>query len=269
MSGGFFTFQCFVFFLIFAFSCLCFFSSFPLLLDFLKPKSGPSNEVYRQKHSKIHSNHCKHSIKQEKWKGMFLLQPTFAKILFAKIGFWYFGGIFWTNLSSKSIKTNYKNRGFVEIDITILLGGLVFFGRASSLRTKPSLFLLFSFLFFLFVLFVFCLFWGVLRINYSVPLSFSLACLSLSLYISVSLIFFVYFSPFPCLFFVCLLVWGLVFVAVFLCVCFMKWTLGFVFLTLFLCFCFMKWTTSKYSIRKVSFINPACFCFRRTTTPDP
>ena len=41
---GFFTFQCFVFFLIFAFSCLSF-SSFPLLLDFLKPKSGPSNEV--------------------------------------------------------------------------------------------------------------------------------------------------------------------------------------------------------------------------------
>ena len=41
---GFFTFQCFVFFIIFAFSCLSF-SSFPLLLDFLKPKSGPSNEV--------------------------------------------------------------------------------------------------------------------------------------------------------------------------------------------------------------------------------
>ena len=41
---GFFTFQCFVFFLILAFSCLSF-SSFPLLLDILKPKSGPSNEV--------------------------------------------------------------------------------------------------------------------------------------------------------------------------------------------------------------------------------
>ena len=41
---GSFTLQCFVFFLIFAFSCLSF-SSFPLLLDFLKPKSGPSNEV--------------------------------------------------------------------------------------------------------------------------------------------------------------------------------------------------------------------------------
>ena len=41
---GFFTFQWFVFFLIFAFSCLSL-SSFPLLLDFLKPKSGPSNEV--------------------------------------------------------------------------------------------------------------------------------------------------------------------------------------------------------------------------------
>ena len=41
---GFFTFQCFVFFLIFAISCLSF-SDFPLLLDFLKPKSGPSNEV--------------------------------------------------------------------------------------------------------------------------------------------------------------------------------------------------------------------------------
>ena len=41
---GFFTFQCFVFLLIFAFSCLIF-SSFPLLLDFLKPKSGPLNEV--------------------------------------------------------------------------------------------------------------------------------------------------------------------------------------------------------------------------------
>ena len=41
---GFFTFQCFVFFLIFAFYCISF-SSFPLLLDFLKPKSGPSNEV--------------------------------------------------------------------------------------------------------------------------------------------------------------------------------------------------------------------------------
>ena len=41
---GLFTFQCFVFFLIFAFSCLCF-SSFPLHLDFLNPKSGPSNEV--------------------------------------------------------------------------------------------------------------------------------------------------------------------------------------------------------------------------------
>ena len=40
----FFAFQCFVCFLIFAFSCLSF-SSFPLLLDFLKPKSGPSNEV--------------------------------------------------------------------------------------------------------------------------------------------------------------------------------------------------------------------------------
>ena len=41
---GFFMFQCFVFFLIFAFSCLSF-SSFPLLLDFLKPKTGPSIEV--------------------------------------------------------------------------------------------------------------------------------------------------------------------------------------------------------------------------------
>ena len=41
---GFFVFQCFVIFLIFAFSCLSF-SSFPLLLDFLKPESGPSNEV--------------------------------------------------------------------------------------------------------------------------------------------------------------------------------------------------------------------------------
>ena len=41
---GFFTFQCFVFFLIFAFSCFSY-SSSPLLLDFLKPKSGPSNEV--------------------------------------------------------------------------------------------------------------------------------------------------------------------------------------------------------------------------------
>ena len=41
---GFFTFQCFAFFLIFAFSSLSF-SAFPLLLDFLKPKSGPSNEV--------------------------------------------------------------------------------------------------------------------------------------------------------------------------------------------------------------------------------
>ena len=41
---GFFTFQCFLFFLIFAFPCLIF-SSFPLLLGFLKPKSGPSNEV--------------------------------------------------------------------------------------------------------------------------------------------------------------------------------------------------------------------------------
>ena len=41
---GLFTFQCFVFFLIFAFLCLIF-SSFPLLLDFSKPKSGPSNEV--------------------------------------------------------------------------------------------------------------------------------------------------------------------------------------------------------------------------------
>ena len=38
--GVFFTFQCFVFFLIFALSCLSF-SSFPLLLDFLKPQSGP------------------------------------------------------------------------------------------------------------------------------------------------------------------------------------------------------------------------------------
>ena len=38
-------FQCFVFFLTFAFSCLSF-SSFPLRLDFLKPtKSGPSDEV--------------------------------------------------------------------------------------------------------------------------------------------------------------------------------------------------------------------------------
>ena len=41
---GFFTFQYFAFFLIVAFSSLSF-SSFPLLLDFLKPKSGPSNEV--------------------------------------------------------------------------------------------------------------------------------------------------------------------------------------------------------------------------------
>ena len=41
---GVFTFQCFVFFLIFAFSCLRF-PSFSLLLDFLKPKSGPSNVV--------------------------------------------------------------------------------------------------------------------------------------------------------------------------------------------------------------------------------
>ena len=41
---GFFMFQCFVFFFIFAFSCLSF-SSFPLLFDFLKPTSGPSDEV--------------------------------------------------------------------------------------------------------------------------------------------------------------------------------------------------------------------------------
>ena len=44
MTWGFFTFQRFVFFLIIAFSCLSF-SSFPLILDLLKPKSGPSNEV--------------------------------------------------------------------------------------------------------------------------------------------------------------------------------------------------------------------------------
>ena len=44
LAWGVFTFQCFVFFLISAFSCLSF-SSFSLLLDFLKPKSGPSNEV--------------------------------------------------------------------------------------------------------------------------------------------------------------------------------------------------------------------------------
>ena len=44
LAWGVFTFQCFVFFLIFAFFCLSFPSS-PLLLDFLKPKSGPSNEV--------------------------------------------------------------------------------------------------------------------------------------------------------------------------------------------------------------------------------
>ena len=42
--GGFSRFNVFVFFLIFAFSCLIF-SAFPPLLDFLKPKSGPSNEV--------------------------------------------------------------------------------------------------------------------------------------------------------------------------------------------------------------------------------
>ena len=42
--GGFLMFQCFVFFLIFAFSCLDF-SCFPLLFDFLKPSSGPSDEV--------------------------------------------------------------------------------------------------------------------------------------------------------------------------------------------------------------------------------
>ena len=39
-------FQCFVFFLIFAFSCLHF-SSLALLLDISKPKRGPPNEVYR------------------------------------------------------------------------------------------------------------------------------------------------------------------------------------------------------------------------------
>ena len=36
-------FQCLVFFLLFAFSCLSF-SYFPPLFDFLKPKSGPSDE---------------------------------------------------------------------------------------------------------------------------------------------------------------------------------------------------------------------------------
>ena len=41
----FFTFQCFVLFLIFASASCLSFSSFPLLLDFLKPKSGPSKEV--------------------------------------------------------------------------------------------------------------------------------------------------------------------------------------------------------------------------------
>ena len=41
---GFFMFQCFFFFLIFAFFCLSF-SSLPLLLDIFKPKNGPLNEV--------------------------------------------------------------------------------------------------------------------------------------------------------------------------------------------------------------------------------
>ena len=41
---GFFMFQCFFFFLIFAFFCLSF-SSLPLLLDIFKPKNGPPNEV--------------------------------------------------------------------------------------------------------------------------------------------------------------------------------------------------------------------------------
>ena len=41
---GFFMFQCFSFFLIFAFFCLSF-SSLPLLLVFFKPKNGPPNEV--------------------------------------------------------------------------------------------------------------------------------------------------------------------------------------------------------------------------------
>ena len=53
---GFFTYQCFVFFLIFAFFCLIL-SSFPLLLDFLKPKNGPLNEdigiyIYNSGHLK-------------------------------------------------------------------------------------------------------------------------------------------------------------------------------------------------------------------------
>ena len=51
---GFFTFQCFVFFLMFAFSCLSF-SSFPLLLDFSKPESGPSNEVIGSIYIYIHT----------------------------------------------------------------------------------------------------------------------------------------------------------------------------------------------------------------------
>ena len=44
----------FCLFLIFAFSCLRF-SSFPLLLDFLKPKSGPSNEVIGYMHIHLKS----------------------------------------------------------------------------------------------------------------------------------------------------------------------------------------------------------------------
>ena len=43
-GGGVFMFQCFVSFLILAFSCLTF-SSFPVPFDLLKPKTGPSDEV--------------------------------------------------------------------------------------------------------------------------------------------------------------------------------------------------------------------------------
>ena len=41
-------FQCFFFFLIFAFVCPSF-SSLPLLLDIFKPKNGPPNEVLGSK----------------------------------------------------------------------------------------------------------------------------------------------------------------------------------------------------------------------------
>ena len=162
---------------------------------------------------------------------------------------------------------------FAETPIFIVFRGCAFFGSSCHKRalldpkelTHRKLWLitdkllfcdfpLFCWLFgFLCVFLFFVSFFIFRRKNGFPPKMYLCWFFIVSLCFSLASFFFSFFSS--CIYIYVFVLFLSFFLSFFLLPCFFL----FFFFALFHCFCFMKRTTSKYWIRKVSFINPLCF----------